>query len=78
MKKTKKNTNRYPRGLNAAKVRRIIEYYENQSDEEAAAEDEAAFSGRSGAVMSVPRELVPTVRRLISSYENRKSAAQRQ
>jgi len=71
MKKPRKHPNRYPRGWNALKVRRIIDYYENQTDEEAAAEDEAALSARGVTLMRVPVRLVPAVRRLIASHRRR-------
>jgi len=34
---------KYPRGWNEARVRRVLGYYESQSDEEAADEIEAGF-----------------------------------
>jgi hypothetical protein len=36
-----KDPNKYPPGLDARRVRKIIEHYENQTEEEALAEDEA-------------------------------------
>ena|SRR3989337_2324720 len=54
---------KYPRGWNEARVRRVIEYYESQSDEEAAAEIEA---GLKSTTMEVPHGLVPVVRQLIA------------
>ncbi|OFV93625.1 MAG: hypothetical protein A3F68_07745 [Acidobacteria bacterium RIFCSPLOWO2_12_FULL_54_10] len=54
---------KYPRGWNEARVRRILEYYESQSDEEAAAEIEAGFKS---TTMEVPHGLVPVVRQLIA------------
>lgn len=54
---------KYPRGWNEARVRRVLEYYESQSDEEAAAEIETAFER---TTMEVPVALVPEVRRLIA------------
>ena len=60
---------KYPRGWNEARVRRVLEYYESQSDEEAAAEIETALKS---TTMEVPVALVPEVRRLIAK---RKSAA---
>ena len=56
-------TEKYPRGWNKARVRRVLEYYESQSDGEAAAEIEAGFES---TTMEVPRALVPTVRHLIA------------
>jgi hypothetical protein len=54
---------KYPRGWNEARVRRVLEYYESQSDEEAAAEIEA---GSESTTMEVPVALVPVVRELIA------------
>lgn len=56
-------TEKYPRGWNEARVQRVIEYYESQTDEEAAAEIEA---GLDRTTMEVPRALVPAVRELIA------------
>ena len=56
-------TEKYPRGWNQARVRRVLEYYESQSDEEAAAEIEAGFES---TTMEAPRALVPAVRVLIA------------
>lgn len=57
--------NRYPAGWNEARVRRVLEHYEKQTEEEAVAEDEAAFALRNQAVMVVPKRLVPEITRLI-------------
>jgi hypothetical protein len=46
----------------------VIEHYETQTDEEALAEDEAAFESTSDATMTVPVELVPAVRELIGKH----------
>ena len=54
---------KYPRGWSEARVRRVLEYYESQSDEEAAAEIEAGFKS---TTMEVPVGLVPVVRQLIA------------
>ncbi len=69
--KQSKDPNIYPRGWDAAKVRRVIDYYESQTDEEAAAEDDAIFARPSETVMQVPAKLVPAVRRLIARHERR-------
>ena len=55
---------KYPRGWNEARVRRVLEYYESQSDEEAAAEIEGALES---TTMEVPVALVPAVRHLIAT-----------
>jgi len=57
--------NRFPAGWKEAKLRRVLEHYERQSEEEAVAEDEAAFQLRGQTVMVVPKRLVPEITRLI-------------
>ena len=57
--------NRFPAGWNEARVRRVLEHYEQQTEDEAVAEDEAAFRLRDQTVMVVPKLLVPAITRLI-------------
>ena len=57
----------FPRGWDEARVRRVIEHYENQTEDDAVAEDEAALRIEGQTVMLVPTELVPEIRRLIAS-----------
>ena len=59
---------KFPEGWDAARVRRVLDHYEAQSEEEAVAEDEAAFEERDQTVMEVPNDLVPTVRELIAKH----------
>ena len=56
----------FPPGWNEERVRRVLEHYEAQSDEEAVAEDEAAYDSTTHTAMEVPVELVPAVRELIA------------
>lgn len=56
-----------PEGWDEEKVRRVLAYYEQQSEEDALIEDEAGVES-SETVMSVPRELVPKVRELIAKH----------
>ena len=56
----------YPPGWNKDRVRRVLQHYEQQSDEEAVAEDEATYEDTRVTTMGVPVELVPTVRDLIA------------
>jgi hypothetical protein len=58
---------KFPSGWNEERVRRVLEHYESQTEEEAVAEDEAALSG--STVMNVPADLVPTVRELIAKHK---------
>jgi predicted GNAT family acetyltransferase len=64
--KPKQDPNRYPKGLNRKKVQEIIEYYENQTDDEAIAEAETAYKSPTSTMIQVPNELVPKVQRLIA------------
>lgn len=57
---------RFPPGWNEARVRHVLEHYEAQSDEEAVAEDEAAFETTTHTAMEIPVDLVPAVRALIA------------
>jgi hypothetical protein len=61
MKKTK-----FPPGWDEERVRKVLAHYEGQTEDEAVAEDEAAFEGAKDTVMEVPKDLVPTVRDLIA------------
>ncbi len=56
----------YPSGWDQERVRKVLEHYETQSDEEAVAEDEVAFEATTHTTMEVPVELVPAVRELIA------------
>ncbi len=53
-----KRRNRIPKGWNENGVREVLEHYESQTEEEAVAEDEAAFRGRDQAVMVVPKRSI--------------------
>jgi len=57
---------KYPEGWDEERVRRVLEHYEAQSDEEAVAEDEAAYEATTHTAMDVPIDLVPAVRELIA------------
>jgi hypothetical protein len=59
----------FPVGWNEARVRRVLSHYEKQTDEEAAAEDEAAFMGKGRTVIEVPFELMPVIREVIAQYK---------
>ena len=57
-----------PRGWDDSKVQRVLAAYENQSEDDAVAEDEAGFAA-SQTLMNVPQELVPQVRQLIAKRQ---------
>ncbi|MBI5206891.1 MAG: hypothetical protein HY934_03780 [Candidatus Firestonebacteria bacterium] len=61
--------NKFPSGWDSERVKRVIAHYESQSEEEAIAEDEAAFEVLGQTFMEVPTELVPVVRELIAKHK---------
>jgi hypothetical protein len=63
------NGSTFPPGWDEARVRRVLDHYEAQSEEEAVAEDEAAYESTTETMMAVPVELVPRVRELIASHQ---------
>ena len=63
-----KNTTNFPRRWDEVRVRRLLHHYEAQTEEEAVAEDEAAFEDTRQTVMRIPNELVPSVRALLSEH----------
>ena len=65
---------KFPPGWDEQKVRRVLEHYEQQTEEEAGAEDEAAFEDSAQAIMEVPIELVPTIRELIAKHKRSRGA----
>ena len=58
----------FPPGWNEERVRRVLAHYEEQTEEEAVADDEAAAEDKTQTVMEIPIELVPTVRELIAKH----------
>ena len=59
----------FPPGWDAERVKRVLTQYESQSEEEAVAEDEAAFETLGHTVMEVPTEIVPAIRELIAKHK---------
>ena len=58
--------NRFPAGWDETRVQAVLQHYEQQTDDEAVAEDEAAFRARGQTVMVVPQRLVPAITRVIT------------
>jgi hypothetical protein len=65
---------KFPAGWDEQRVARVLEHYEQQTDEQAVAEDEAAYEDSTQTVMEVPRELVPTIRELIAKHKQARRA----
>jgi hypothetical protein len=63
---TKKKKHAYPAGWDDERIRKLAEHYDNQTEDEQAAEHEAAFLAEGQTVMVVPTELVPEIVKLIS------------
>jgi hypothetical protein len=55
-----------PNAFDHARVQRILEHYERQSEEDAVAEDESEYQATTETAMTVPIDLVPAVRELIA------------
>ena len=63
--------NQFPEGWDEERVRQVLARYEGQTEEEAVAEDEAAYELPSQTVMIVPNELVPAIAKLIAEHQSR-------
>jgi hypothetical protein len=55
-----------PKGWDSDKVRRVLDHYEKQTEDDAAKEDDESFEDRTQTVMQVPVDLVQAVRELIA------------
>ena len=59
----------FPPGWDEERVRRVLAHYEEQTEEEAVAEDEAAWEDQTQTLIEIPNELVPVVRELIAKHQ---------
>jgi hypothetical protein len=59
----------FPACWDEERVKRVVLHYEQQSDEEAIAEDEAAFEGSTQALLHVPDDLLRAARELIAKHD---------
>ena len=60
---------KFPPGWDEERVRKVLAHYEEQTEDEAVADDEAAFKSRDQTMMEVPNDLVPAVRELIAQHQ---------
>jgi hypothetical protein len=60
---------KFPPGWDRTRVDSVLAHYELQTEDEALAEDEAAFDAPGQTVMEVPTDLVPAVRELIAKHK---------
>ena len=63
-----KSRENLPAGWDDQRVKKVLDHYEQQSEEEAVAEDDAAFEGDRSTVMRVPSDLVPKIREMIARH----------
>ena len=59
----------FPTRWDESRVQQVLDHYETQSDEEAVAEDKAAFENTTHTAIEVPVDLVPEVRELIAKHK---------
>jgi hypothetical protein len=69
-----KKKQKYPPGWDLKRIRKVIDHYEKQTEEEAVAEDEAAFKNTEQTMLAVPTELVPEVIALIERKRRKRGA----
>jgi hypothetical protein len=63
--------NRFPKGWDEKRVKRLLTHYEKQTEEEALVEDEASYEDKSQAIIEIPVQLVSAVRELIAKHQVR-------
>jgi hypothetical protein len=59
--------NQFPPGWDDERVKRLLNHYEEQSEVDAVAEDEAAYADATHTFMQVPIALVPQVQSIIDA-----------
>jgi hypothetical protein len=64
------SSQKFPPGWDEARVREVLNHYENQTEDEQFAEIEAAREAEGVTLMAVPTELVPEVRALIARKQS--------
>jgi hypothetical protein len=57
---------KFPPGWNETRVKKLIEHYEIQTEDEEFADIEAARAAEDITLMAIPTELVPKVRALLA------------
>jgi hypothetical protein len=58
-------------GWDEERVRGVRNQYEEQTEDEATAEEEAAFEDRNQTFVEIPNDLLPEVRSLIAKHQTR-------
>ena len=60
------NQSKFPPNWDEKRVQEVFAHYESQSEDQAVAEDEAAYEDSSQTYMEIPNDLVSKVRELIA------------
>jgi hypothetical protein len=55
------------------RVKRVLSHYESQSEEEAVAEDEAAWEDSSQTFIEIPDDLIPAIREMLAKRSSKPS-----
>lgn len=61
--------NKLPKDWDESRIKQVLDHYESQTEDEAIAEDEAAFKNITHTTMEIPVKLVPAVRELIAQNQ---------
>lgn len=61
--------NTFPPGWDSKRVSKVLSHYETQTEDDALAEDEAAFEIDGQTMIEVPTELVPAIRELLARHK---------
>jgi hypothetical protein len=62
---------KFPPGWDAERAKRLIDHYDNVSEDELAAEDDAAAEEQDGrTVIAVPDSLLPAIRQLLATHKS--------
>ncbi len=65
------NEAEYPPGWDPERVQKVIDHYEQMSEDELVAEDEAAVENTSKqTTVTVPVELLPAIRQLLANHRH--------
>lgn len=59
----------FPAGWDEQRVQQLLAHYETQGEDEAVAEDEAAFEHEGTSMVEVPTRLLPAIRDLLAKSE---------
>lgn len=63
-----KDPNVHPPGWDAGQVREVIDYYDAMSDDDLAAEIDAADADPNNTMMQIPTDLLPAIQSLLDEH----------